>query len=243
MAKQPSRKFVGCGSLVKGRPEDGRRCEEIATTARTRYDSSRRRTVGTPTKMIRERARRVRAIVLDVDGVLTDAGLYFSARGESLKRFSARDGFAIKLAQGEGIPVGILSGRVSPPLRARLAALDIDDRLVIQGSQEKGAGLRELCERLGVGCEAVAFMGDDLPDLPALAAAGLSACPADAVPEVLQRCDVVCKAAGGRGVVRELVELVLTARGRWEQIVADWVSGRATLRIDKPVPDRRRDER
>ena len=199
--------------------------------------------MATPTKAILERARRVRAIVLDVDGVLTDAGLYFSARGETLKRFSARDGFAIKLAQGEGIPVAILSGRVSAPLRSRLAALDIDERLVIQGSSEKGAGLRELCERMGIGSDAVAFMGDDLPDLPALAAAGLSACPSDAVPDVRQRCHVVCSAAGGGGAVRELVEVVLTARGRWQEIIESWGSGRATLTQDKPLDARRRHER
>jgi 3-deoxy-D-manno-octulosonate 8-phosphate phosphatase (KDO 8-P phosphatase) len=215
----------------------------FATAARTRYDAFRRHTVATPTKAILERARRVRAIVLDVDGVLTDASLFYSARGETLKRFSARDGFAIKLAQGEGIPVAILSGRVSAPLRSRLAALDIDERLVIQGSREKGAGLRELCERLGIGCDAVAFMGDDLPDLPALAAAGLSACPSDAVPDVRKRCHVVCSGPGGGGAVRELVELVLTARGRWREIIESWGSGRATLTQDKPADDRRRHER
>ena len=198
--------------------------------------------MATPSKAILERARLVRAIVLDVDGVLTDASLYFSARGETLKRFSARDGFAIKLAQGEGIPIAILSGRVSAPLRARLAALDVDERLVIQGSREKGAGLRQLCERLGIGCDAVAFLGDDLPDLPALATAGLAVCPADAVPDVRQRCHVVCSSAGGSGAVRELVELVLTARGRWQEIVGDWVSGRAALTLDKPVDERRRHE-
>ena len=196
-----------------------------------------------PTEAVLERARRVRAIVLDVDGVLTDASLFFSSRGETLKRFSARDGFAIKLAQGEGLPVAILSGRVSAPLRVRLADLGVDERLVIQGSREKGAGLREICERLGIGCDAVAFMGDDLPDLPALAAAGLSACPSDAVPDVRQRCHVVCSTAGGGGAVRELVELVLTARGRWREIVEDWVTGRATLTLDNSTEDRRRHER
>jgi 3-deoxy-D-manno-octulosonate 8-phosphate phosphatase (KDO 8-P phosphatase) len=96
---------------------------------------------------------------------------------------------------------------------------------------------------MGIGSDAVAFMGDDLPDLPALAAAGLSACPADAVPDVRQRCHVVCSAAGGGGAVRELVEVVLTARGRWQEIIESWGSGRATLTQDKPADDRRRHER
>ena len=189
-----------------------------------------------------ERARRVRALVLDVDGVLTDAGLYYSARGESLKRFSARDGFAVKLAQDVGIPVAILSGRVSPPLDARLAALGIEPRLVVQGSSEKGAALRQLCRELGLECGAVAYMGDDLPDLPALAEAGLAACPADAAPDVRERCHLVCAARGGHGAVRELVEVVLAAQGRWERIVADWQAGRATLRIDALADDGRNDE-
>jgi len=186
---------------------------------------------------VRARARRVRALVLDVDGVLTDAGLYYGAEGESLKRFSARDGFAVKLAQREGIRVAVLSGRVSPPLAARLADLDVDQALVVQGSRDKGAGLRDLCARLGVAPAEVAYMGDDLPDLPALALAGLAASPADGVVEVRERCHVVCAAGAGRGAVRELVELVLAARGRWSAIVEEWAAGEAELAA---APARRR---
>jgi 3-deoxy-D-manno-octulosonate 8-phosphate phosphatase (KDO 8-P phosphatase) len=185
--------------------------------------------VATPTSDVIERARRVRAVVLDVDGVLTDAGLYYNARGESLKRFSARDGFAIKAAQHDGLAVAILSGRVAPPLRARLADLGIDEANVIQGSRDKAADLRTLCERLGVQVEAAAFMGDDLPDLPALSLAGLGACPADAVAEVRERCHYVAAASAGRGAVRELIELVLAAQGRWTEIVAAWVAGGASV--------------
>lgn len=192
------------------------------------------------TRTVLDRARRVRALVLDVDGVLTDASLFYSSRGESLKRFSARDGFAVKLAQREGIAVAILSGRVSAPLRARLADLGIDERLVVQGSRDKGAGLRTLCDRLGFEPAEVAFMGDDLPDLPALATAGLAACPGDAAPEVRARCHVVCATPAGSGAVRELVELVLTARGRWEAIVAEWASGRAELTAPGSVRPRAR---
>jgi 3-deoxy-D-manno-octulosonate 8-phosphate phosphatase (KDO 8-P phosphatase) len=183
--------------------------------------------VQSATRNVRERARRVRAIVLDVDGVLTDAGLYYSARGESLKRFSARDGFAIKVAQREGLAVAILSGRVAPPLRARLADLGIDAGHVIQGSRDKAADLASLCGRLGIVPAEAAFMGDDLPDLPALAAAGLAACPSDAAPEVRERCHVVSVASGGRGAVRELVEIVLRAQGRWAKVVAAWANGTA----------------
>lgn len=169
-----------------------------------------------------DRARRIRAVVLDVDGVLTDAGLYYGRGGETLKRFSARDGFAVVTAQAEDIKVAILSGRLSPPLHARLNDLRIRPDLVVQGSRDKAGDLRDLAEKLGLAMDEIAFMGDDLPDLPALGLAGLAACPADAAPEVRQSCDLVCVAGGGDGAVRELVETLLRARGRWESLVEEW---------------------
>jgi 3-deoxy-D-manno-octulosonate 8-phosphate phosphatase (KDO 8-P phosphatase) len=175
------------------------------------------------------RARSVRAIVLDVDGVLTDARLYYGPRGEALKAFSARDGFAIKIAQQEGIPVAVLSGRVAAPVRARVRDLAIPNRLVVQGSGAKADDLRRLARRLGLELGELAFVGDDLPDLPALAIAGLAACPADAAPEVREHCHHVCAAAGGHGAVREVIALVLEAQGRWQRLVAAARSG--TLRV------------
>jgi 3-deoxy-D-manno-octulosonate 8-phosphate phosphatase (KDO 8-P phosphatase) len=175
------------------------------------------------------RARRVRAVVLDVDGVLTDAQLHYGARGEALKSFFARDGFAIKLAQREGITVCLLSGRDAAPVRARARDLGIPARLTVQGSGTKGVDLQRLAATLRLDLAAVAYVGDDLPDLPALALAGLAACPADASPEVRERCHYVCAAPGGRGAVREVIAVVLEARGRWQQIVE---AGRAgTLQV------------
>lgn len=185
-----------------------------------------------PPDQLQRRAREVAAVVLDVDGVLTDAALYYGSRGESLKRFSARDGFAIKLAQSEGITVAVLSGRLAPPLRARLDDLGIPSDLVIQGSRDKGGDLRRLSERMAIGPERLAFMGDDLPDLPALALAGLASCPADAAPDVRARCHLICAAPGGAGAVRDLVEVLLRARGRWEEIVESWVKGESRLLLD-----------
>jgi 3-deoxy-D-manno-octulosonate 8-phosphate phosphatase (KDO 8-P phosphatase) len=175
------------------------------------------------------RARRVRAIVLDVDGVLTDAQLIYGARGEALKSFSARDGFAVKLAQREGITVCLLSGREAAPVRARARDLGIPPRLIVQGSGAKGSDLQRLASVLRLDLAAVAYLGDDLPDLPALTLAGLAACPADATPEVRECCHYVCAAPGGHGAVRELIARVLDAQGRWRQIVE---AGRAgTLRV------------
>lgn len=172
-----------------------------------------------------QRAKRIRAVALDVDGVLTDAGLHYGRQGEALKTFSARDGFGIKAAQLEGIRIAVLSGRVAPPLKARLADLGVPAELVIQGSVDKGKDISSLAQRLGLSLQELAFVGDDLPDLPALAVVGLAVCPADAVPEVRARCHLVTHAAGGRGAVREAVETILRAQGRWEALVQRWATG------------------
>ena len=180
-----------------------------------------------PKRELLARAHAVDALVLDVDGVLTDASLFYGARGEALKAFSARDGFAIRLAITEGVPVAILSGRLAGPVKPRLADLGIPPDLTVQGSRDKGAGIAALAARLGVPLSAVAYMGDDLPDLPALTAVGLAACPADAADEVRERCHFVARCSGGHGAVRELVKLLLLARGRWPEIVAAWAAGSA----------------
>lgn len=175
-----------------------------------------------PNNDVAKRARGVKALILDVDGVLTDATLIYGPRGEALKRFSVRDGFAIKLIQSLGIPVGILSGRLAPPLKARLADLSIASEFTIQGSRNKGHDIELLAERLKVSMKALCFVGDDLPDLPAVMRVGFAACPADAVPEVRDRCHLVTKANGGQGAVREVIEELLKARGQWASIVSGW---------------------
>ena len=171
------------------------------------------------------RAGRVKAIALDVDGVLTDATLFYGARGEALKAFSARDGFAIRLAMTEGIAVAILSGRLSGPVRPRLSDLGIPAELVVQGSRDKKVDISVLATRIGVPLAEVAFMGDDIPDLPALAVVGLAACPADAPEEVRDRCHFVADSPGGRGAVRDAVKLLLEGRGRWSAVVESWAGG------------------
>ena len=180
-----------------------------------------------PPEELRERARAVRAVVLDVDGVLTDAGLVYGSRGETLKVFSARDGFAMKLAQTEGIRFAVLSGRLVAAVRARLADLGIAKELVIQGSRDKRADIQALAERLDLSLGELAYMGDDVPDLPALACVGFAACPADATEEARRLAHFVAEAPGGRGAVRDLVRLLLEARGRWSELMAAWAAGSA----------------
>jgi 3-deoxy-D-manno-octulosonate 8-phosphate phosphatase (KDO 8-P phosphatase) len=171
------------------------------------------------------KARAVALLVLDVDGVLTDGAIHVGPEGELFKSFSARDGLAIKLAQAAGLEVAILSARDSEIVRRRATELGIAE--VHQGREDKGAVFRELLERRGLAAEAVACVGDDLPDLPVLAAAGLSAAPADAAPDVRALVDHVTEASGGHGCVRELVERLLVARGVWEAVLAGFSSPRA----------------
>jgi 3-deoxy-D-manno-octulosonate 8-phosphate phosphatase (KDO 8-P phosphatase) len=176
---------------------------------------------------VTQRARRVRALVFDVDGVLTDGRLWYGRRGEELKPFFARDGIAIRLAQREGLPVAILTGRVAAPVRVRIADLGIPAELVVEGSKDKRRDLELLARRMKLTLAQIAYAGDDLPDLPALTIAGLAACPADAPADVRASCQLVCRSRGGAGVARDVVQAALRAQGRWNAIVAGWRAGTA----------------
>jgi 3-deoxy-D-manno-octulosonate 8-phosphate phosphatase (KDO 8-P phosphatase) len=174
---------------------------------------------------IRHRLDPVRLVVLDIDGVLTDGSLIYSAAGEDRKAFSVRDGLAIRLLLEAGIEVAVISGRASGAAAARCTDLGIRPELVVLGARDKAAELDRLEGRLDLVDLEVAAMGDDLPDLPLLARVGFTACPADAVPEVAAICDLVCGAGGGRGAVRELAELILKVQGRWLGVVGRWAPG------------------
>ena len=173
---------------------------------------------------IREKAANIRLIVFDVDGVLTDGSLIYSADGEDRKRFSARDGLAIRLLLRAGIQVGVISGRSSDAVMTRCSELGVRGELIVVGSSDKPADLDRMEELLQITDSEVAAMGDDLPDLPLLARAAFAACPTDAAPEVIASCDLVCGAEGGRGAVRELAEVVLKGQGRWIELVSDWLT-------------------
>ncbi len=173
---------------------------------------------------IRHLLEPVRLLVLDVDGVLTDGSLSYSSQGEDRKVFSARDGLAIRLLLEEGVQVAVISGRSSEAVTVRCTELGIRSELIVLGSKDKVADLERLEKLLDVVDLEVAAMGDDLPDLPLLNRAVFTACPADAAPEVLAACDLVCGAPGGRGAVREFAELILKVKGRWTGIVEQWVA-------------------
>jgi len=169
------------------------------------------------TMTVQDRARRIRLLLFDVDGVLTDGVVLMHADGSESKGFHIKDGAAIVWAQRAGMQVGLLSARSSGATTYRAAQLAV--RIVQQGVTSKAAAFDQILKSSGLAEEAVSYMGDDLLDLPVLERAGLSAAPADAAPEVRQAVHWVSSAAGGRGAARELIELVLRAQGRWDEAV------------------------
>jgi 3-deoxy-D-manno-octulosonate 8-phosphate phosphatase (KDO 8-P phosphatase) len=164
-----------------------------------------------------ERAARVRLLLFDVDGVLTDGTVMMHGDGSESKSFHIRDGAAVVWAQWCGLRVGLLSARSSAATAQRAAQLAI--RLVVQGVASKIEGYEQILAETQFADDAVAYMGDDLLDIPVLRRVGLSAAPADAAPEVRQMVRYVSAAAGGRGAARELVELILRAQRRWDDVL------------------------
>ncbi len=155
------------------------------------------------------RAARVRLVLLDVDGVLTDGRLYYGPQGEAFKAFDVRDGHGIVLLR-DHVDFGVVSGRPGEASLRRLEELRV--KHLVFGERDKLAGYAKLAH-LGVPDEEVAYMGDDVNDVSLLRRVGLATCPADAVPEARDVAHFVTRAAGGRGAVRELCDLVLRAKG------------------------------
>ena len=159
--------------------------------------------------MRRSGARRpIRALFLDVDGVLTDGKIYLDGRGHELKVFNTKDGHGMRKAAAAGITVCWISGRRSPATARRAKELGVP--YCFQGVKDKRARLEALGRRLRVTAAETAAMGDDEPDVPLLQTAGLSACPADATPAALRAAQVILKREGGRGAAREFIEIVLS---------------------------------
>lgn len=164
----------------------------------------------------RARLRQLRLLVLDVDGVLTDGGLWTTESGEVIKRFDVRDGLGIRLLQQAGLEVAWLSGGKSGATEQRARYLGIAH--VLTGVGDKPAALATLQAQLGVSAWECAFVGDDLNDLAVRPAIGLLVCPGDAVAPLRQRADWVLDRNGGDGAVRRLAEEILRARGQWAQL-------------------------
>jgi 3-deoxy-D-manno-octulosonate 8-phosphate phosphatase (KDO 8-P phosphatase) len=153
----------------------------------------------------------IRAVAIDVDGVLSDGGLWWGPGGEEWKRFCFADIMGVSLARRAGLVLALISGENSPLVDRYAEKMLI--RHVVKGCRDKAAALRDFAAAAGVKLTEVCFMGDDINDLPAMAIAGFSAAPANAALVVLQRANFIAKAPGGNGAVRELMEALLAARG------------------------------
>jgi len=149
-------------------------------------------------------------LLLDVDGVMTDGGIYFTERGDEMKKFNTQDGYGIVNLQRKGVMVGIITGRISDIVRRRAGELGISE--VYQNLENKLEAYEAIKAKHGVGDAAIAYIGDDEPDLPVLKKVGFSAAPNDAVDAVKRTVHYVCKRRGGEGAVREVVDLILRSR-------------------------------
>jgi 3-deoxy-D-manno-octulosonate 8-phosphate phosphatase (KDO 8-P phosphatase) len=166
---------------------------------------------------LRARCAAIDLLIVDVDGVLTDGGIIYSDDGAELKQFHVRDGSGLKIWQFVGKRAALITGRQSKVVAVRAAELGIDP--VIQGTADKMPAYRELLRAGGWRTEQVCYVGDDVPDLPILRHCGLAVAVADACPEVLAEAHYVTQASGGRGAVRDTIELVLRCQGHWQAIV------------------------
>jgi 3-deoxy-D-manno-octulosonate 8-phosphate phosphatase (KDO 8-P phosphatase) len=165
-----------------------------------------------------QRCRGLKLILSDVDGVMTDGTVLLLPDGREARSFHIRDGLAIVMARKAGLLTGLLSGRVSEAVTRRAAELEM--AVVRQGVSDKGAALREILAEQGLTAQEVAYIGDDLNDLPVMNAVALSAAPADAPFQVRAQAFMVMEARGGGGCLREFVEAILRARGDWERAAA-----------------------
>ncbi|NJS35600.1 MAG: HAD hydrolase family protein [Brachymonas sp.] len=165
------------------------------------------------------RAQQVRLLIMDVDGVLTDGGLYFSEMGEALKRFSVLDGQGIKLLARVGIELAVISGRDSAALRTRFQALRIGHAIL--GTEDKLPAAQALLAQIGLTWQQVAVMGDDWPDLPLLSRSALACSPANAHAQNKALAHYVTHARGGEGAVREMCDLILTAQGHYARLLQE----------------------
>lgn len=166
-----------------------------------------------------EKLKHIELLLLDVDGVMTDGRIIWDANGTEIKFFNVKDGHGIKLVQRAGIQVGIITGRVSPVVDLRAKELGIE--ILYQGSLRKQESYDEIKRCTGLSDHQIAYMGDDVIDVPVMRRVGFSAAPADALPEVLKVADYVARARGGWGAVRELCDLLLKGRGMWQELVVD----------------------
>lgn len=169
---------------------------------------------------VTERLSRIRLLVMDVDGTLTEGSMVFLGEGQ-VKLFHVHDGLGIRLAMNHGLNVAIVTGNVSEAVTKRASTLGIE--MVYQGVRHKLSAMDRIAAETGLSADEIAYIGDDLNDLPAFERAGFRIAVADAAEEVKKRADFVTSRPGGRGAVREAIEAILKARGQWEEAVKSFL--------------------
>ena len=176
-----------------------------------------------PTLSLAARAKKIRVLLMDVDGVLTDGRIWLLSRSDGnaseIKGFSAYDGAGLKLARAAGLRTGLITGRQSSAVSQRARECEIE--FVYQHRATKMGALEEILQTTGATLDEVAYVGDDLPDVPLLERVGLAAAVANAVPEVKHAAHLVTKRSGGEGAVREVIELIVKAQGKWAESSRD----------------------
>ncbi len=171
---------------------------------------------------LEQQCQTIELVLSDVDGVMTSGGIYFDNQGIESKQFHVRDGLGVKLWQRAGYKFGLITGRGSHIVKTRAAELGID--IVRQTAEEKLPAAIEVLRELGYSPEQTCYIGDDLPDLPAVRALGLGVAVADASAEVRAAARFITKARGGEGAVRETIEMILKAQGRWEDLIQQYLT-------------------
>ena len=171
---------------------------------------------------ILEKASRIKLVIFDVDGVLTDGSLFLGDDGQEYKAFNSKDGFGMRLLQDAGIDIGIITGRESTLVRLRMEELGITQ--IMQGRREKGPALDEMMEQNGLTLDEIAYVGDDVVDLPIMSRVGLSIAVQDARPVVKKHAHWITESVGGRGAGRDVCELILEAHGKWDDIIKRYLA-------------------
>ena len=170
---------------------------------------------------IERRASHIKLLLMDCDGVLTDGRLWLTDDGDEQKSFNTHDGLGLSLLHRAGLKSGIITGRSSRAVARRAQELGVE--FVCQGNPDKTAAFEQLLQQAGVDENEVAFVGDDLPDIPIMNRAELAVAVADAVEETRSVAHYVTRAKGGRGAVREVIEIILKSQGRWHDLVEDYL--------------------
>lgn len=162
---------------------------------------------------------KIKCLIIDVDGTMTDAGIYYDEHGNELKKFCTRDAAGLFAAKKAGIKLMVLTGRECEATRRRMTEMKFD--FIEQNVKDKFSFLKEFMKKQGIDWEEIGYLGDDLNDLPGMKKAGFSGCPADACKEIKEIADYVSDVNGGYGAVRDIICYLLTMRGEWEQLIQE----------------------